>query len=260
MGFFYVDDSVHDEAGFIIGACVYTATDVEEKIVNIIASRGFDPLKFEYKSSSNYSKEPEQAKIRSDLRELIYKYGKLGAVVVPRNQRSQLGLECIMGLKQFIDHNKELQKPLHIFFDQGMFESINKAQKLVEKLCFNDCFFLFEQNSKIIRGIQLADLAAHTCSIQLKDKMGLVKKMVKVGPNSGYDPEMKVELGFEMWASLRYTFFNQGGRKYNPNDDLVRRATLDVEPNGLYISDLCNEELSKHAKFAFGKMYLGCIH
>ena len=126
------------------------------------------------------------------------------------------------------------------------------------KLNFNDCKFHLEQNSLQIKGIQLADLAAHLASIQLKDALGLVTKMVKAGENSGYDPDMDVELGFEMWATLRYTFFNKGSTIYT--DDPIVDATVKVEPYGLFISDYCDSNLTKTARTKFGDVYLGCIH
>lgn len=258
MGYFYIDDSVHDSAGFIIGACIYTDADISDKVANVIESHGFNSDKFEYKSSANYLNEPEKAKIRSDLKTLMHQHSKLGIVIIPREQRKQLGIECIKGLKQFVNSNKNLEKPLNVFFDQGMFTSIDKPLKLIKDLNLNEHSFSFEQDSKIIKGIQLADLAAHISSIQLKDKMGLVTKMIKAGPNSGYDPDM--ELGFEMWATLRYTFFNRGGRKYREDEDRIKSATLDVEPNGLYISEFCNKDLSNYARAAFSKVYLGCIY
>lgn len=258
MGQFYIDDSVHDEAGFIIGACVYTDIDINEKIIDIIKSCGFDPDSFEYKSSANYSKEPEKAKVRGRLKELLADSCKLGIVVIPRTIREQLGVECIKAVRQFIDRNKGVKKPIIVYLDQGMFTSKDKAEQLIASINFTDCTFYLEQNSIAIKGIQLADLAAHISSIQLKDALGLVTKMVKAGDNSGYDPELDIDLGFEMWATIRYTFFNEGSKLYA--DDPIAGAILKVEPYGLYISDLCDKNLSNIARTKFGDIYLGCIH
>lgn len=257
MGQFYIDDSVHDEAGFIIGACVYTNLDLNDKITEIIKSCGFDPDVFEYKSSANYSKEPQKAKVREELKGLLIDSCRLGVVVIPRTKRDELGNECIKAVKQFIDNNK-IKKPFDIYLDQGMFTSKDKAGQLIDKLNFSDCKFHLEQNSLHIKGIQLADLAAHVASIQLKDALGLVTKMVKAGENSGYEPDLEIGLGFEMWATLRYTFFHEGSTKYT--DDPIADATVKVEPHGLYISELCDRDLTETARAKFGDVYLGCIH
>lgn len=176
MGYFYIDDSVHDEAGFIIGACVYTDIDVNEKIIDIIKSRGFDPDKFEYKSNTNYSKEPEKAKVRELFKVLLVDSCSLGIVVIPRTKREQLGFECIKAIGQFIDSNNQIKKPTTVYLDQGMFTSKNTAEQFITSTNMSDCTFYIEQNSLDIKGIQLADLAAHISSIQLKDALGLVKK------------------------------------------------------------------------------------
>lgn len=257
MGKFYIDDSVHDEAGFIIGACVYTEIDLNEKVGDIIKSCGFDPDAFEFKSSANYSKEPLKAKVREKLKGVLVKNCRLGIVVLPRTKRVQLGFECIKAVKQFIDNNK-IKEPFSIYLDQGMFTSKNNAEQFIGKLDFNDCKFHLEQNSLQIRGIQLADLAAHIASIQLKDALGLVSKIVKAGENSGYNQDMDIELGFEMWATLRYTFFNKGSTIYT--DDPIADVTVKVEPHGLFISDYCDSHLTEIARTKFGEIYLGCIH
>ncbi|EJF08752.1 DUF3800 domain-containing protein [Pontibacter sp. BAB1700] len=258
MGQFYIDESIHDEADFIIGACVYSDVDINEKIIEITKSCGFDPDKFEFKSSASYSKEPEKAQVRERLKGLLVDSCRLGIVVIPRASREQLGFECIKAVKQFIDSNESITEPICVYVDQGMFTSRDKAEQLIASLKIKRCEFNLEQNSLEIKGIQLADLAAHIVSIQLKDALGLVTKTVKAGNNSGYEPDMDIELGFELWASIRYTFFNEGSKLYT--NDPIADATLKVEPYGLYISDLCGKNLSDIARKKFGNIFLGCIH
>lgn len=257
MGQFYIDDSVHDEAGFVLGACVYTDNELTDKIDNAIRSNGFDPATFEFKSSTNYSKEADKAKVRQELKRLLFNHCRLGVTVIPRQHRDLLGYECIKALKQFIDNNR-INAPTQLFFDQGMFSSKQTAYNFINKLNFSDCQFFIDQNSRDIKGIQVADLAAHSASIQLKHQLGLAKKMVKAGKNSGYDPEMELELGFEMWASLRFIFFNEGPESYE--HDPIENSTVMVEPYGLYVSELCNKDLADTVRKSFSTVYLGCIH
>lgn len=258
MGVFYVDDSVHDEAGFVIGACVYIEEDIEEEIIGIITCNNQDVNTWEYKSNANYSKQPELIQIRSELKDLLIEKCKIGIVVLPRERREELGKECVLALKQFINSNG-LNNVTDVYIDKGMFTSIKKTDEYIQSLGFvNGIKFHIEQNSLLVKGIQLADLSAHLLSIRLKDAMGLVKKMVKAGENSGYDPDDDIELGFEIFATLRYCVFSSGSKQ--PNGDMVSDATVDVGPNGLFISNYCNEDLTKIAKSSFGSFYLGCIH
>jgi len=84
------------------------------------------------------------------------------------------------------------------------------------------------------------------------------KKMVKAGENSGYDPDMDIELEWELWARLRYSWF-RGEAKDRPSD-LTAMQFVNVEDYGLYVSDAASAELKEAAISRFGRMYLGCIH
>lgn len=258
MGFFYIDESVHDEAGFIIAACTYFETDPSAQIKAAIQNNGFAPDNFEFKSGFRYANAPDRERLRDELRALLSEC-KLGIVVVPRAAREMLGNECLKALKQFIELNERIKEPIEIYFDENIFRSCNDAKKKSRVLLFPESIsFQFEQDSKLIRGIQIADLAAHTASIYFKERLGLLKKYIKAGDNSGYHPEMQMELGFGMWAMLRYCFFSK--KLDMMIDDPISDATQSVSPFGLYISELCNEELKEKAEEAFGSVYLGCIH
>jgi hypothetical protein len=98
MAQFYIVDSVHNEAGFIIGACVCKSIDLSDKIINIINSCGYDPDIFEFKSSANFSEEPQKAKVREELKGLLIDSCRLGIVVIPRTKRDELGYECIKAI------------------------------------------------------------------------------------------------------------------------------------------------------------------
>ena len=120
--------------------------------------------------------------------------------------------------------------------------------------------YLFEeQNSKIIRGIQVADLVASKCSTMLKETLGLIDKTVKAGPKSGYDPDMEINIGFELWADIRYNFFSDP--PINPDEwDSMLDCKAIVGKKGLFISENCTDEVKAAAEGRFGEMYLGCIH
>ncbi|WEK36924.1 MAG: DUF3800 domain-containing protein [Candidatus Pseudobacter hemicellulosilyticus] len=257
MGFFYVDDSVHDKAGFVLGACLYSQNDLVAEIDTAIAENGFDPKSYEFKSSANFAKQPKQANVRESLKGMLLNC-KLGIVIVPREKRKKLGIECIKAVQIFINKNLDPQENIELYFDQGLFQSRKVASDQIDSLGFKNCKFNIEQDSKIIKGIQLADLAAHTASIYFKESLGFINKKVKAGPNSGYDEDLEIELGFEMWANLRYVFFNQGAKEFI--DDPINDATLKVEPYGLYISEYCREVLAQKARETFAEVYLGCIH
>ena len=255
MGVFYVDDSVHDEAGFVIGACIFTERNVDDELTELISSFGFNPMSFEYKSSASFSKESMKKKLRDALKKFLIDRCSLGVVVLPRDERKELGMECIKAIKQFAESKSLVVDKAYM--DEGLVNK-SKALELSTGLGFDKDVFEFEQSSLSIRGIQLADLAAHSASIQFKDTLGLITKKVKAGDDSGYDPNEDIDLGFEIWASLRYVFFKELSKELK--GDFIADATLDVEPYGLYVSELCDDELASNVRACFGRVYMGCIH
>jgi hypothetical protein len=114
-----------------------------------------------------------------------------------------------------------------------------------------------KQDSKKIKGIQLADLFAHTVSMMLKDQMGLLRKTIKAGEHSGYDPEMQIELGFAMWASIRYLFFQS---QKGIEKERALSGYTNVADYGLLVSSEFSDEMKKHIYGRFSSNYLGCIH
>ncbi len=107
-------------------------------------------------------------------------------------------------------------------------------------------------------GIQLADIVAHTCSTMLLETLGHVTKRIVVNaPGDSVYDGIEIELGFEMWAGIRYAFLAMN--KQNPKDDFDL-AYVDVHPWGLFIDESVNEQVSKAAMKRFGENYLGCIH
>ena len=146
-----------------------------------------------------------------------------------------------------------------VFFDEGLFTSVRVAEATVKNTKpLDKCRIHFEQDSRDILGIQLADIVAHTCAMMLLDSLGhITKKVVINEPRDSVYHGMSVELGFEMWAGIRHTFLSQN--KPNPKDDF-ELAVVDVSPWGLFIDNGVDDQISSAANKRFGEMYLGCIH
>ena len=259
MGFFYFDESIHERGGFIVGAFVYDGRDLTTVVFEALSEAGLQPEIDEFKSSAKMISQPEQAKAREHLCGLLNAVST-GIVVVPAARRESLGDEAIAGLAKILQKNQLDIVPHKLFVDQGI--AVSDAVRET----FGDgpgklCELHLNQDSKLIGGIQLADLAAHSMSVMLLEQLGLVKKMVKAGDNSGYDPELDIELGFELWASLRYSFFKAPQPKPGPiPDDPVGELMFDVENYGLHIAASCDEKLREAVLQRFGECYLGCIH
>ena len=259
MGHFYVDDTIQTRGGFVLGAVVYSKDDLTPIVFEAIENAKLRPGIDEFKSGAHMQSRPEQQRLRNSLKEVIQRV-KVGVVVVPHSQRAQLGEEVLIGLKKFIHANGLAGRPHEIFLDEG----IDCDKSSLETFARHENASLqvhLNQDSRLIGGIQMADLAAHSMGIMLLEHQGLTAKKVKAGEHSGYEPDLEIEIGFEMWATLRYTFFKAA--QPNPGaipDDPVGDLIFNVNDYGLHVAASSHDGLRNAAVERFGECYLGCIH
>lgn len=257
MSHFYFDESIQDKGKFIAAAYVFGA-NAEVPVSMALEKIGLKPGVDEFKSSARMSEHPEQVKLREELQIIAQDY-RIGVVVLPSIDRPKIGTYALQALDQFVHANNLKGQPnLEVFLDEGLYTSPASASKIAFDIGVNYCRVNPEQDSRSIKGLQIADLVAHTAGLMLLDSLGLLSKMVKAGPNSGYDEDIEIDLGFEMWASLRYQFFNAGS--VIGQDDRYAGAPVNVGQNGLFIAPSCSAELRAAAESRFETCYLGCIH
>ena len=113
MGYFYIDESIRENGGFIIGALIYSENDLASVVRTCLEK--FPSIK-EYKSSSLKSNNAEERELRDCLRSILSAC-KIGLVILPSNHRPRLGNEILLGLQQIIV-NCKLQSEHYIYFDQ----------------------------------------------------------------------------------------------------------------------------------------------
>ncbi len=250
MGFFYFDESIHPEGSFSLGAFAYAEESLEDSIADALRQSGLSPRVDEFKSGAWMDRNPQQARTRELLRSVVRDHCRIGVVVAPDRPRQLLGSEALLGLKKILSTN-EFRSGLHdIFFDRGIFDSSAASQRAAEVLrTIQPCSLHFEQDSVQVLGLQAADLIAHTCATMLLAELG----------NSGYDPNLDMELEFELWAGLRYNFFAAGPPPYDTWESQLD-FQVDVDSRGLHVAESCDQKVRKAALARFGKMYLGCIH
>lgn len=261
MGYFFFDDSVHPRGGFVLGAWVYVEDDPQERIADLLTAAGLEPGRDEFKSGAHMGRDPRQPAARAGLKAMIAHGTRVGVVVVPSENRELVGSGALEALRSFLEANSLGAGPHHVYLDRGLFPSVAKGREQVAVLGLEPaCEVHVEADSRLVFGLQLADLVAHSASVMLLETLGVVNKTVKAGDNSGYDPDLDIEIGFELWAGLRYHFF--GGAVPDPDTwtDQVRDAVYPIEPYGLYVSPLCGAALADAARERFAFMYVGCIH
>lgn len=256
MGCFFFDESIHPRAGFILGGWVYARRDLSQEVHSAIAAAGLRRRIDEFKSSARMDEDEGQRLLRDNLKGILQST-RLGLIVCSIQERPRLGNEALRGLAKIVRANRLDGEPHDAFLDEGIsFEKRGEAIAAAELDL--SCRIHCDQDSRLVPGLQLADLAAHTMSIMLLETLGLVGKTVKAGDASGYDPDLHIELGFEMWATIRYQFFTQD--EPNLEVDGLEGFTLDIGSYALHVSDGCPEPLRAAAVDRFGTCYMGCIH
>lgn len=260
MAYLFLDDSKHHRSGFSLAAFAICDADPTEEMSTLFREYGFDPGAFEFKSSATMKDNNDLQALRDSLKHFIVRNCKMALCVVDSaDDTKTLGPASLKLLRSALKHPWFEGRQHEAFFDEGLFKHRSVAEALVAgDPELQNCNLYFEQDSKAVMGIQLADVLAHTCSIMLLDALGdITKKVIVDAPGDSVYDGLEVELGFEMWAGIRYAFLSQN--KPNPKDDFDL-ANVDVYPWGLFIDESVNERIASVAMDRFGEIYLGCIH
>lgn len=257
MAYLYFDESIRDSGEFIVGALVIAREDISSTIHDRWREMGHDPRMFEYKSSAPKLNDPQGQQQRSVLRELLHS-SSLALTICPCIERKQLGIHCASLVAQLQTTGLLAPGNHELYVDQNIF----MPNKHIAALVASGVSVHLNQDSRITAGLQVADHAAHALGGMLLEEMHIVRKIVLAGEGSGYDPDLEIELGFELWASLRFALLgsNEHIPGLSPPPDDPVNPYFRVEGYGLFISPSCPEKLAEHARNRFGTNYLGCIH
>jgi hypothetical protein len=209
----------------------------------------------EHKSGHRFHGHPQRAQLRDGLLGILAST-RIGLLVMPSSRREALGQEAIRAAEKFLRENGIAGRQT-MYFDEGLFPSPNSGHRAVAGTALDSHTLMFEQDSRKVPGIQLADLAAHVCATMLLEHMGLVDKVLPAGENSGYDPNEMFAIGYHFWAAIRYALLS---RPIKQEKDDEPNPFVDVASCGLYVDPNCGEELQDAAISRFGVNYLGCIH
>ncbi|WP_320179504.1 hypothetical protein [Roseovarius pacificus] len=159
MANLYLDDSKHHSFGFSLAAFVMCDADPTEDIGLIFRRSGFDPNTFEFKSSARMKDDINLQKLRSALKTYIGTRCKIAVCVVDGDKR--LGPGALKLLNSALAHPYLAGHQHQVFFGEGLFPSTEAAENLVQDTeKFKSCEFHFEQDSRRVLGIQLADIVS----------------------------------------------------------------------------------------------------
>ena len=243
----YIDESIHNECGFMLLSYILCGKNPHEDIERIISRYGVR----EFHACTNMGKNLDMQKLRSDLTEYVNSKCKWGVLVLLDDKRYTLLPDILQLFSEM--QNNGFEGPADVFLDEGLLAL--RDLTVLEKLEFIHRAQIC--SSHTVLGIQLADLIAALCGVRLKEAISGQQKILTYGKESGFDPPIEAELGFELWASLRYSMLHAPDAM---GEDMPGMAMFPTHGYGFVSSPSCSENLRAKAEKIFGAVYLGCIH
>jgi len=273
----YVDESIHEQLGFVITSFVCSNSDLQTAIEKDLLSLGFSLGVDEFKSGEYMASNPRMRGVRARLLDIAGSKAKIAILVTGATRRKSLGTDIICGLEKVVRKNGLNTTELKIFFDKGLFHSAEEGDRLAgEAKILAPSKLFFEQDSKVVFGIQVTDAVAHTVAQILREEITGEVKFIPLGQEAGYAEGTKAELGWVLLMNLRYAFFvrpvvvQAKAHKLNPEvdpivlseeEDLVDRS---IHPDlfgwGVFIGSDLQPEICTAVRSVFDKIWLGCIH
>ncbi len=244
----YIDETVHEHHGFLILAYVLCPSDPQDDLARVLTAH----MKEEFHALEKMHGNERAQELRSEIRSYVNSNCRWGVFVLPSDTRWMLSDELAWFITKLVETCSGADR-VSVFMDEGIIKqgdlpSLRETTGIERlKLC----------KSHEVNGIQLSDLVAALCGVRLREEIAHKPKMLQYGDESGFDPPIEAELGYELWASLRYSMHRDSapiGR------DMPEMAEFRTSGYGLFVSEKCSPELRSVAEKLFGRVYLGCIH
>jgi len=274
----YVDESVHTHLGFIITAFVCTKRDLEEPVRKALVDLGFTPGVDEFKSGEQMAGNSRMRELRGRMFQLVVDQTKVVILVNTASSRPSLGSQILHVLPEIMRKNGLDPLTLTVHFDQGLFRSSEEATGIVSTIPdLRTVEFHFEQDSKRVLGLPVADATAHAIAQVLREQVtGRTKRIDIGGDQTGYPDGTRAQLGWSLLMGLRYAFFvrpavlasRQGSVDFSRDPVLISDEDDPAPPQqhpdlfgwGVLVGDDVTPELRAATEAVFDKIWLGCIH
>lgn len=244
----YIDETVHEQYGFLILAYVICPSDPQDDLARVLASH----MTEEFHALERMHGNERTQKLRREMRSYVNWNCRWGVFVLPSDVRWMLSSELSDFILRLVGTCSSADA-VSVYIDEGIVKQ-NDLQSLGEATGIERLSLC---KSHEVNGIQLADLVAALCGVRLREEISQKPKMLQYGIESGFDPPIEAELGYELWASLRYSMHRASTAL---GEDMPEMAEFPTTGYGLFVSDKCSQQLRKAAEKLFGRVYLGCIH
>lgn len=273
----YVDESIIDQYAFICTAFIFSKQGLEYGVKEALSKAGLTPGKDEFKSGIFMAGKAALQELRATLLSLANSKARNAIVFTDAKGRNELGYELLHYLNLICIKNNIDTSKLDVYFDKGLFPSVEEAEGLVPHFSpLTKGKLLFEQNSVITFGIQVADAVAHSIGQILREELSGHSKTVYLGRDEGYEDGTPADLGWTLLMGLRYSLFTRPvvyqahAMKLAPesdplvvsdDDDIVQYALHpDLFGWGIFVSPKCDHSIQRAVRDRFDRLWLGCIH
>lgn len=273
----FVDESIQEQFEFIASAFVFDAGDVTALVRSALEERGLVPGRDEYKSGQRMDGDANRQSLRASLMDIAGRDVRVAVVFTSSSDRHRLGDELLCYLALACRRNGIKTTELEAFFDEGIFESVDQGRRSDASVRgLDDARLNFEQDSRAVQGIQVADAVAHTVGQILKQDLSGRAKTLQLGEAEGYQEGTPADLGWIFLMNLRHTLFHRTviyksqRHSFDPptepqvipdQDDLVDHA---LHPElfgwGVFVAPMVPESVQRVVEERFARIWLGCIH
>jgi hypothetical protein len=272
----YVDDSIHESCGFVVLSFVFSKSDLDSQVKSVLTSCEMNPELDEYKSGVRMDMNPKMQAARDRLFKVVRGHAKVGVVIAERHHETSLGMQCLQALQSMLIRNGISVDGLNVYVDEGVFRSYSEASTELSKFKFlaKAKFFPCEK-SHVRRGIQIADLVAHTLAQAVRDGLSENPRYVEVGgAESGFEDDGRFPLSDLLIAQFGYSIICRSmvraGISFDPaTDPLVVDIDSDVTSYGLYpevlgwgvqVSQAVSDRVRIAVSKMLGRIWRGCMH
>jgi len=272
----YVDESVHAGSEFVATSFVFGSVSLEDAVARVLEEAGLTPREEELKSSARMDADPRMRAARDAVLRLAGSGTRI-AVFVGSYDRSSIGKHCLQALQSVLLRNGLASTPLDVYVDKDIFASASEAKRLQPLFrALKNSRIHPREDSRLVLGIQVADVVAHSFGQIIKAEISGEAKEVDIGgPNTGYAEGTKAPLGWSLLMSLRYALLTRPmayeGDDYDLETDPVVLDPVHDDPVtygqhpillgwGVQVAPESNAELRSAVERSLGRLWLGCIH
>jgi hypothetical protein len=272
----YIDESVHNDFGFVATALIFSDKTLEPAVAGALGSVGLVPFRDELKSSARMDADARLRTVRDNVLALAGSEARVAIFLGPYD-RGTIGKHSLQALQTVLIRNGLETLPLDVHFDADIFPSNAEAERLHPLFrALQNSRIHPREDSRLVLGIQVADVVAHSFAQIVKAEIAGEAKEVDIGgPKTGYPAGTKAPLGWSLLMGLRHALFTRPiayrGEEYSLATDPIILDPVKDDPTtygqnpvllgwGLLVAPDAGIDLRSAVERSLGRIWLGCIH